>query len=85
MGANLRYHVGAEGAEVDGLPSLGRLQAVSRGFKFGQGREPVHDYYRLVSEAFAATDRGEDLSTHSSYFETEQTFESLLPAGVLVR
>lgn len=162
VGANLRYHVGAEGAEVDGrvdvtqrlkrrptifdkldrqptmqltqmwdiggvrarLPSLGHLQAVSRrlrktwtivrtkdyikeprdsgyravhhvvrrdgrlievqlrtvlqdawanqveedsrrlavGFKFGRGREPVHDYYRLVSEAFAATDRGEDLS-----------------------
>jgi putative GTP pyrophosphokinase len=32
------------------------------GYKFGRGGEDVHDYYRIVSEAFAALDRGEDLS-----------------------
>lgn len=32
------------------------------GYKFGRGDEDVHDYYRVVSEAFAALDRGEDLS-----------------------
>jgi GTP pyrophosphokinase len=162
VAANLRYHVAAEGAEVDGrvdvtqrlkrrptifdkldreptmqltqmwdiggvrarLPSLRHLQAVSRrlkktwtivrtkdyiaeprssgyramhhvvrrngwlievqlrtvrqdawanqveddsrrqsiGYKFGRGEEDVHDYYRLVSEAFAALDREEELS-----------------------
>ncbi len=37
-----------------------RRQSV--GYKFGRGEEDVHDYYRLVSEAFAALDRDEDLS-----------------------
>lgn len=37
-----------------------RRQSV--GYKFGRGDEDVHDYYRLVSEAFAALDREEDLS-----------------------
>jgi GTP pyrophosphokinase len=32
------------------------------GFKFGKGEEVVHDYYRVVSDAFAALDREEDLS-----------------------
>lgn len=32
------------------------------GYKFGRGEEDVHDYYRIVSEAFAALDRDEDLS-----------------------
>jgi hypothetical protein len=32
------------------------------GYKFGRGEEDVHDYYRIVSEAFAALDRREDLS-----------------------
>jgi putative GTP pyrophosphokinase len=32
------------------------------GFKFGTGEEEVHDYYRVVSDSFAALDRGEDLS-----------------------
>lgn len=33
------------------------------GYKFGRGGEDVHDYYRVVSEAFAALDRGEDLGS----------------------
>jgi len=32
------------------------------GYKFGRGEEDVHDYYRSISEAFAALDREEDLS-----------------------
>jgi len=36
-----------------------RRQSV--GYKFGRGEEDVHDYYRVVSEAFAALDREEDL------------------------
>jgi hypothetical protein len=35
----------------------------SIGYKFGHGEEDIHDYYRVVSEAFAALDRGEELST----------------------
>lgn len=38
-----------------------RLGAV--GYKFGRGGEDVHDYYRTVSEAFAAMDRGEELGS----------------------
>jgi putative GTP pyrophosphokinase len=34
----------------------------SIGYKFGRGEEDVHDYYRVVSEAFAALDHEEDLS-----------------------
>ena len=37
-----------------------RRQSV--GYKFGRGEEDVHDYYRVVSKAFAALDREEDLS-----------------------
>lgn len=35
---------------------------LATGYKFGRGGEDVHDYYRIVSEAFAALDRDEDLS-----------------------
>jgi ppGpp synthetase/RelA/SpoT-type nucleotidyltranferase len=31
-------------------------------FKFGEGDDEVHAYYRVVAEAFAALDRNEDLS-----------------------
>jgi ppGpp synthetase/RelA/SpoT-type nucleotidyltranferase len=31
-------------------------------FKFGAGDQEVHDYYRVVAEAFATLDRGDDLS-----------------------
>jgi ppGpp synthetase/RelA/SpoT-type nucleotidyltranferase len=31
-------------------------------FKFGAGDQDVHDYYRVVAEAFAILDRGENLS-----------------------
>lgn len=37
-----------------------RRQSV--GYKFGRGDEDVHDYYRVVSEAFAALDHDEELS-----------------------
>ena len=33
------------------------------GYKFGRGEEDVHGYYRIVSEAFAALDREEELSS----------------------
>ena len=32
------------------------------GYKFGRGGQDVHDYYRIVSEAFAALDRNEGLN-----------------------
>ncbi len=35
---------------------------LATGYKFGRGDQDVHDYYRVVSEAFAALDRDEDLS-----------------------
>lgn len=37
-----------------------RRQSV--GYKFGRGDEDVHDYYRVVSEAFSALDHDEELS-----------------------
>jgi ppGpp synthetase/RelA/SpoT-type nucleotidyltranferase len=36
---------------------------LATGYKFGGGEEEVHDYYREFSDAFAALDRGETLST----------------------
>lgn len=37
-------------------------RSLATSYKFGGGGEDVHDYYRIVSEAFAALDRDEDLS-----------------------
>jgi len=37
----------------------GRNLAV--GFKFGLGADEIHNYYRVMAEAFAALDRGEEI------------------------
>lgn len=60
---------------------------LATGYKFGQGREDVHDYYRIVSEAFAALDRGEDLSPdlvaaiNENYANVAETLQRRLPRG----
>lgn len=55
------------------------------GYKFGRGGEDVHDYYRIVSEAFAVLDRGEDLSPdlvtaiNENYANVAETLQRKLP------
>ena len=55
---------------------------LATGYKFGRGGEDVHDYYRIVSEAFAALDR-EDLSPDlvTAINETTQTWPRRSNAG----
>jgi ppGpp synthetase/RelA/SpoT-type nucleotidyltranferase len=51
----LRQDAWANQVETDG-------RLVHVGFKFGAGDDEVHEYYRVIAEAFAALDRGEDLT-----------------------
>ena len=60
---------------------------LATGYKFGAGEEDVHDYYRIVSEAFAALDRGEDLSSdlvaaiNDGYAKVADTLRRRPPKG----
>ena len=60
---------------------------LAMGYKFGRGEEDVHDYYRSVSEAFAALDRDEDLSPdlvaaiNENYANVADTLERKAPRG----
>lgn len=50
----IRQHVWANQVEDDG-------RKLETGYKFGFGSEQVHDYYRIMGEAFYLLDRDEDL------------------------
>jgi len=58
---------------------------LATGYKFGRGEEDVHVYYRIVSEAFAVLDRGEDLSPdlvaaiNENYANVAETLQRRLP------
>lgn len=60
---------------------------LATGYKFGRGAEDVHDYYRIVSEAFATLDRGEDLSPglvaaiNENYGNVAETLQRRPPRG----
>jgi ppGpp synthetase/RelA/SpoT-type nucleotidyltranferase len=60
---------------------------LATGYKFGGGGEEVHDYYRIVSEAFAALDRDEDLSPdlvaaiNENYANVAETLQRRPPRG----
>jgi GTP pyrophosphokinase len=60
---------------------------LSVGYKFGAGGEDVHEYYRIVSEVFAAIDRDENLSAdlvaaiNESYTKVAETLERRPPKG----
>jgi ppGpp synthetase/RelA/SpoT-type nucleotidyltranferase len=60
---------------------------LATGYKFGRGGEDVHDYYRIVSEAFAALDRDEDLSPdlvaaiNENYANVAETLQRRPPRG----
>jgi hypothetical protein len=60
---------------------------LATGYKFGRGGEDVHDYYRIVSEAFTALDRDEDLSPdlvaaiNENYANVAETLQRRPPRG----